>query len=48
LFTRIDYAWVSAGLAGQLSGVDIIRQEREGSIRLSDHLGLMVTLQFPG
>jgi endonuclease/exonuclease/phosphatase family metal-dependent hydrolase len=48
LFTRIDYAWVSAGLADQVSDVQIIRQERDGAIRLSDHLGLVVTLQFPG
>jgi endonuclease/exonuclease/phosphatase (EEP) superfamily protein YafD len=47
-FTRIDYAWVSAGLADQVSDVQIIRQERDGAIRLSDHLGLVVTLQFPG
>ena len=48
LFTRIDYAWVSAGLADQLSGAEIIRQERDGTVRLSDHLGLVVALQFPG
>lgn len=48
LFTRIDYAWVGAGLADQVTGVEIIRQERDGAIRLSDHLGLLVTLQFPG
>ena len=47
LFTRIDYAWLSAGLADQLSDVQIIRQERDGTVRLSDHLGLVVTLQFP-
>jgi hypothetical protein len=31
-----------------VSNVQIIRQERDGTIRLSDHLGLVVTLQFPG
>jgi endonuclease/exonuclease/phosphatase family metal-dependent hydrolase len=47
-FTRIDYAWISAGLEANIGDVQIIRREQEGKVRLSDHLGLLVELNFPG
>jgi len=48
LFTRIDYAWISAGSEAGIGGVKLIQKEQSGTVRLSDHLGLLVELNFPG
>lgn len=45
LFMRIDYAWTSPELAGQIDDVAVVQRERDG-VRMSDHLGLAVTLSL--
>lgn len=43
--TRIDYLWANPALAPHLKGIERLRYEN-GSIRLSDHLGLRVELDL--
>jgi endonuclease/exonuclease/phosphatase family metal-dependent hydrolase len=44
-FTRIDYAWIDAGLADAVQDIEVIKEERNG-VRMSDHLGLLVKLDI--
>jgi endonuclease/exonuclease/phosphatase family metal-dependent hydrolase len=42
-YMRIDYAWANRLLAGQPKAIEVLAKERDG-VRMSDHLGLLVTL----
>ena len=44
LFTRIDYALANATLFNRSLKVEIVQKEKDRKIRLSDHLGLLITL----
>jgi endonuclease/exonuclease/phosphatase family metal-dependent hydrolase len=45
---RIDYAWVSQELRPYLNGIELVTAQRnERGARLSDHLGLLVTFEWP-
>lgn len=44
-FTRIDYAWADTGLADAVQSVEVIKKEKDG-VRMSDHLGLLVSLDI--
>lgn len=44
-FTRIDYAWIEAGLAEAVQSIEVIAAEKDG-VRMSDHLGLLVSLDI--
>ncbi len=44
-FMRIDYAWANSELAGRLQGIEVLARDENG-VRLSDHAGLMVTLDL--
>lgn len=42
---RIDYVWSNPALIDQIEDIEIIGQDQqEGDVRLSDHFGLLVTL----
>jgi endonuclease/exonuclease/phosphatase family metal-dependent hydrolase len=44
---RIDYAWANADLAPNVQRIDIVGEAQDtGSVRMSDHLGLAVTLDL--
>jgi len=45
-FTRIDYAWVNPELMKSVQSIDLLHKEQEEKIRLSDHKGLLVTLDL--
>lgn len=42
---RIDYAWANEALARRLGTVETVRRE-DGSVRVSDHLGLKIDLKL--
>ena len=44
-FTRIDYAWADTGLADAVQAVEVVKKEKDG-VRMSDHLGLLVSLDI--
>ncbi|HJU04227.1 MAG TPA: endonuclease/exonuclease/phosphatase family protein [Nitrospiraceae bacterium] len=45
---RIDYAWVSQELRPYLTSIELVTARRnEHGARLSDHLGLLVTFEWP-
>jgi endonuclease/exonuclease/phosphatase family metal-dependent hydrolase len=46
LFTRIDYAWAQAGLKEKIHSVQLSKLEQSPDVRLSDHLGLVVSLDI--
>lgn len=44
-FTRIDYVWANPEIKDAVKDIQILHKEKDG-IRLSDHMGLLVTLDL--
>jgi endonuclease/exonuclease/phosphatase family metal-dependent hydrolase len=42
-YMRIDYAWANPAAAQHVQAIDVVAREADG-VRLSDHLGLVITL----
>jgi endonuclease/exonuclease/phosphatase family metal-dependent hydrolase len=45
-FTRIDYAWANKEVIKNVQSIEILHKEQQEKIRLSDHKGLLITLDL--
>lgn len=45
-FTRIDYFWANTEMEGRLKTIEVLHKEKNATTRLSDHKGLLLTLDI--